>query len=442
MEVATIQYLLIIVGGLFLIMATGTWIGFALYGTALFSLTFLGKGNMQVLLDSLLFNSLYSYTLVSLPLFVLMGNVLIKSGCSSSLFSGVKKILSPFPGGMLHANIVACSIFAACSGSSTATTVAIGGVSYPELQKYGYARGITLGSICAGGTLGILIPPSIMMILYGSLTGNSIGKLFIAGIFPGLLLAIMFMSYIAIACITHPGWSPPRTPFGSPFRYLKNATKGLLEMWPVILLIGGIMGSIYGGLATPTEAAAVASVISFVLWIFYYRTFTVKLFIEVMRETIFLTALLMISVIGARALGMALSHFQIPYSLSLYINSLPISVYAIWTVIIMVYIILGCLIDGIDLIIVSTPVFYPIMVDSLGFDPIWFGVVLTLLVEMSLITPPVGFNLYVTHSITGGKKLEETIMGVLPFVIIMLLLIAIVTIFPEIITYLPNNMGQ
>lgn len=442
MQVDTMQYLFIMVGTLFLVMATGTWIGFALFGTALFSLIFLGKGNMQVLLDSLLFNSLFSYTLVALPLFVLMGNVLIKSGCSTSLFDGVRKILSPFPGGMLHANIVACSIFAACSGSSTATTVAIGGVSYPELQKHGYARGIILGSICAGGTLGILIPPSIMMILYGSLTGNSIGKLFIGGIFPGLLLATMFMAYIAIACIVRPDWSPKRTPFGKPFEYLKNVGKGILEMWPVILLIGGIMGSIYGGLATPTEAAAVASVISFILWVFYYRTFTVELFRDVMRETIFLTALLMISIIGARALGMALSYYQIPYALSLYINSLPISIYAIWAIIVVVYIILGCLIDGIDLIIVSTPVFYPIMVGSLGFDPIWFGIVLTILVEMSLITPPVGFNLYVTHSITGGSKLEETIFGVLPFVAIMLLLIVILTIFPEIIMYLPNNMGS
>lgn len=442
MQVEILQYIIIIIGALFVIMATGTWIGFALYGTAIYSLIFLGKGNMHGLLDGILFNSLYSYTLVALPLFVLMGNILIKSGCSNSLFAGVKKILGPFPGGMLHSNIVACSIFAACSGSSTATTVAIGGVSYPELQKHGYARGITLGSICAGGTLGILIPPSIMMILYGSLTGNSIGKLFIAGIFPGILLSIMFMLYIAIACVIHTDWAPERTKFGNPIIYFKNVAIGLYEMWPVILLIGGIMGSIYGGFATPTEAAAVATVIAFILWAFYYRTMTFKLLKEAIKETIFLTALLMISVIGARALGMALSYFQIPYALSIYIKSLPVSVYFIWAIIIGVYIILGCMIDGIDLIIVSTPVFYPIMVDSLGFDPIWFGIILTILVEMSLITPPVGFNLYITHSITGGKKLEETIIGVFPFVVIMILLIIILTIFPEIVTYLPNNMGQ
>ena len=270
-EFSMITYAIIIVGALFLVMATGTWIGFALYGVALFSLMFLGKGDMQGLLDSILFNSLYSYTLVSLPLFVLMGNILIKSGCSTSLFSGVKKILGPFPGGMLHSNIVACSIFAACSGSSTATTVAIGGVSYPELTKVGYFRRLILGSICAGGTLGILIPPSIMMILYGSLTGNSIGKLFIGGIIPGILLAAMFMIYIGLVCIRHPEWAPERIPFGKGLAYPKAVLKGTLELWPVILLIGGIMGSIYGGIATPTEAGAVAAVISFLLWVFYYR---------------------------------------------------------------------------------------------------------------------------------------------------------------------------
>lgn len=437
-----LTYALIIVGALFLVMATGTWIGFALFGVAFFSLMLLGNGGMHGLLDNILFNSLYSYTLVSLPLFVMMGNILIKSGSSTSLFDGVKKILGPFPGGMLHSNIVACAIFAACSGSSTATTVAIGGVSYPELTKVGYYRRLTLGSICAGGTLGILIPPSIMMILYGSLTGNSIGKLFIGGIIPGILLAAMFMIYIAIACTLKPKWAPARIPFGKGLTYPKAIIMGLLDLWPVILLIGGIMGSIYGGIATPTEAGAVATVLAFVLWVFYYRTFKWQLFIEAMKETVFMTALLMISVIGARALGVALSHFRIPLALSDWIDSLSISAYAVWAVIIVVYIILGCLIDGIDLIIVSTPVFYPIMVGTLGFDPIWFGVVLTILVEMSLITPPVGFNLYVAHSVGGRKKLEDTIIGVFPFVIIMVVIIVILTVFPELILYLPNNMAQ
>lgn len=439
MAATIIFYVVIIVGTLLAIMATGTWIGFALFGTSVIALMFLGQGDMQHVLESTLFNSINSYTLVAMPLFIFMGEILILSGCSNSLFSGVKKILGPFPGGMLHTNIVACSIFAACSGSSTATTVAVGGVSIPELDKQGYAKGITLGSICAGGTLGVLIPPSIMMILYGSLTGNSIGQLFIAGIIPGIALALCFIVYIAVACIIKPAWAPERTNFGG-LHYLKDLIFALKDLWPIIVLIGGIMGSIYGGIATPTEAGAVAVLISIALWVFFYRTFSKKLFIEAIKQTIITNAQLMIGIIGARCLGMALSLLNIPSTLSTYVAELPINTYIIWAIIIVIYIILGCLVDGIDLLVISVPVFYPIMVGGLGFDPIWFGVTLTVLLEMSLITPPVGFNLYVTHSISGSKDMMETIKGVIPFVIVMLVFVWIMTAFPQMATFLPNHM--
>ncbi len=440
MNPAVLFNIVIIVGMLFALLATGTWISFALYGTALFALVFLGRGNMQGILGSLLFNSLDSYTLVSLPLFVLMGEILIKSRCSEPLFRGVRKILSPFPGGMLHANILACSIFAACSGSSTATTVAIGGVSYPEMMKYGYNRKITLGSICAGGTLGILIPPSIMMILYGSITGNSVGRLFIGGIFPGLVLAGLFMAWIVLASIIHPEWMPKRDRFDR--SYPLKALSGLVDLWPIVVLIALIMISIYGGFATPTEAAAVATVVSFLLATFYYRRMSWKIFAEALKETAFLTALLMVSIIGARALGMALSMLQIASALSRFVAALPLDRYLIWAIIVAIYALLGCLIDGIDLLVVTTPVFYPIVTKTLGFDPIWYGVVFVVLLEMSLITPPVGFNLYVTHSIAGGKDLQDTIKGMMPFFIAMLVCIALLTLFPSVVMYLPSRMGR
>ena len=440
MSLTVLFYLIIVIALLFFLLATGTWISFALYGTALIALIFLGRGNMQGILGSLLFNSLDSYTLVALPLFVLMGNILIKSGCSEPLFRGVRKILSPVPGGMLHANILACSIFAACSGSSTATTVAIGGVSYPEMMKYGYDRKITLGSICAGGTLGILIPPSIMMILYGSITGTSVGRLFIGGIFPGLVLAGLFILWIIMASIIHPEWMPKRDRFGKD--YPLRVLSGLVDLWPITALIALIMISIYSGFATPTEAAAVATVVSFLLAAVYYRKMTWKVLVEAMRETAFLTALLMMSIIGARALGMALSMLQVASALSQFVASLPLNRYAIWAIIVLIYALLGCLIDGIDLLVVTTPVFYPIVTKTLGFDPIWFGVVFVVLLEMSLITPPVGFNLYVTHSLAGGKNLEDTIKGMLPFFVAMVVCIALLTIFPNIVMYLPSRMGR
>jgi len=439
MQPETIMYSIIIVVMLFGILATGTYISFALFGTAIVALMFFGRGNMHHLLESVMFQSINSYTLAALPMFVLMGEILIMSNCSILLFRGIKKVLGPFPGGLLHTNIMACSIFSACSGSSTATTVAIGGVSIPELTKQGYARNITLGSICAGGTLGVLIPPSIMMLLYGSMTGNSIGKLFIAGILPGIMLAGLFMLYIALACLIHPEWTPGRSRFGG-LSYLKEVVFSIKDVWPIFLLIGGIMGSIYGGFATPTEAGAVSVVIAFIIWVFVYKTFTVKLFIAAVKETVILNAILMFCIIAARSLGVALSLLNIPSQLSDSIAALDVSRYVIWAAVVLVYILLGCLVDGIDLLIITVPVFYPIMVAGLGFDPIWFGVTLIVLLEMSLITPPAGFNLLITHSISGGKDMMDTIKGSLPFVVVMLIAIIILTVFPGIATFLPNQM--
>lgn len=440
MQPDTIIYTIIVIGMVLGVMATGTWICFALMGTSIFALMFLGRGNMEFILESVLFQSINSYTLVAMPMFIFMGEMLIKSGCSEYLFKGVKKVLAPFPGGMLHTNIVACSIFSATSGSSTATTVAIGSVSIPELTKQGYDRGITLGSICSGGTLGVLIPPSIMMILYGSLTGNSIGRLFIAGILPGLFLAGMFMIYIAFACTVNPKLAPPRASFGGVKKYTIGVLSSFLDLWPVFLLIGGIMFSIYGGFATPTEAGAVSCLLALLIWVFIYRTFTPALFKDAIKGTIIINAQLMASIIAARALGMALSMLNIPTEISAAISGLPVSPYVIWAMVVVIYILLGCFVDGIDLLIITVPVFYPVMVLGLGFDPIWFGVVLTLVIQMSLITPPAGFNLLVTHSISGSKDMMETIKGSLPFVVVMIITLIIFTIFPGIATYLPSLM--
>jgi C4-dicarboxylate transporter, DctM subunit len=440
MDFSVATNLVLMLAALFVLLAMGTWINFALYGVALFSLMFLAETDMSGILSSLLFNSINSYPLVALPLFIFMGELLIKSGSSAPLFRGVQKVTGPFPGGMLHANIISCSIFAACSGSSTATTIAIGGVSYPELTSKGYDRRITLGSIAAGGSLGILIPPSIMMIIFGSITQNSVGRLFIGGIIPGLLLAALFMLWIAIASVIRPKWMPPREKFGR--EYFRTVFSSLRELWPVILLILLIMVSIYGGFATPTEAAAVAAVVALLLVGLVYRKLTFQVIIDALKATVFLTSMMMICVVGARALGMSLSMLQVPTYLSQFVATLEISRYMIWGMLVLIYVMLGCLIDGFDLMLVTTPVFYPIVTKTLGFDPIWFGVTLVVLLEMSLITPPVGLNLFVTHSIGGGLRLQETIIGILPFLVVMLICIAILTAFPGLVTYLPSLMNR
>lgn len=438
MDFSVTTNIALMLGGLFLLLAIGTWINFALFGVSLFSLMFLAKMDMSGILGSLLFNSINSYPLVALPLFIFMGELLIKSGSSIPLFRGVQKALGAFPGGMLHANIISCSIFAACSGSSTATTLAIGGVSYPELTKKGYDRKIILGSIAGGGSLGILIPPSIMMIIFGSITQNSVGKLFIGGIIPGLILAGLFIVWIAMASIIRPDWMPPREKFSQDYLYV--AISSLKELWPVILLILFIMVSIYGGFATPTEAAAVAALVTLLLVGLVYKKLSFKVVVESLEATVFLNSMMMICVVGARALGMALSMLKVPHYLSSFVETLAVSPYVIWAMLVLIYILLGCLIDGFDLMLVTTPVFYPIITNTLGFDPIWFGVTLVVLLEMSLITPPVGLNLFVTHSIGGGERLPETIIGILPFLLIMIICIVILTLFPSLVTYLPSLM--
>jgi len=430
--------LVIIIFLLFTFLLLGLKVHFTLYGVAFIALKFLGKGNMEGILGGLLFNCVNSYTLVSLPLFILMGEILIKSRSSEPLFKGVKKILSPIPGGMLHANIVACSIFAACSGSSSATTLAIGGISYPEMVKAGYDRKITLGSIAAGGTLGILIPPSLMVIIYGSLTRNSVGKLFIGGIIPGILLSLMFMGWIAITSFVFPSWVPKRDKFDKD--YFKKILDGLKDIWPVVVLIMFIMGSIYGGFATPTEAAAVACVVAFLISTFIYKTMSLQVLKESLEETAFLTSTLLICMIGAQAVSMALSMLRIAQGISAFVVALPFSRYAIWGIMVFIYILIGCLIDGFDLLILTTPVFYPIIVGVLHFDPIWFGVILVIIIEMSLLSPPVGFNLFITHTIGGRKKLSDTIIGMLPFFICMLIIVILLTIYPSLVTYLPSKM--
>lgn len=430
--------LLIMLFLLFTFLLLGLKIHFTLYGVALIGLTFLGKGNMQGILGGLLFNCVNSYTLVSLPLFILMGEILILSKSNIPIFRGVKKILSPIPGGMLHANIVSCAVFAACSGSSSATTLAIGGSSYPELIKAGYNRRITLGSIAAGGTLGILIPPSLMMIIYGSLTQNSVGKLFIGGIIPGILLALLFIGWIVIASYIFPSWMPKRSKFDKD--YLKNMMGGFKDVWPIFVLVVSIMGSIYSGIATPTEAAGVSVIISFLIATFFYKTMSWQIIKKSLVETVFLTSVLLACMIGAQAVSMTLSMLRIAQGISTFVASLALGRYAIWAILVFVYMLIGCLIDGWDLLILTTPVFYPIITEILHFDPIWYGVVLVIIIEMSLLTPPVGFNLFITHTIGGRKNLEDTIIGMLPFLACMIFLIILLTIYPSLATYLPSKM--
>ncbi len=424
---------------LFGLILLGSPICFALLGVAAFSLKYLADG-MEGILNALLLNSVNSYPLVAIPLFVFMGEILIRSGSSKPLFEGMRSLLGKVPGGLVHANILSCGIFSACSGSSTATTLAIGSVSYPELSKSGYNKKIVLGSIAAGGSLGILIPPSIMMIIYGSLTTTSVGKLFIGGIIPGIVMASLFCLWIGLASYIHPEWFPAKASQDTRPRMekLKHSFKCL---WPISTLVFIIMGSIYAGFATPTESAAIGVVFSVAIAHFIYKTLTIKVIVESLQSAAFLCSMMMICVVGARAIGMALSMLSIPQELSGYIMSFGLNKYFIWAMLVVVYMALGCLVDGFDLLLITTPVFYPLVVVQLGFDPIWFGVTLVVLLELSLLTPPVGMNLFVTHGLAEKDvKLIDTIKGITPFMIIMLICLVLLTAFPQLILFLPSLM--
>ncbi len=424
---------------LFALLAGGTWISIVLAAVGLFGLAFMCASGTQRMMSEIMFNNMVSYTLMAVPLFVFMGNLLVKCGVSGHLYEGVTKWLRIVPGGLLHANIVTCAIFAACSGSSTATEVAIGTGSVPELLGRGYDRKITLGSIAAGSTLGILIPPSVTMLVFGAYVGISVGQLFIGGVIPGIILATMFIAWIAVATARNPQWAPKREKF-VPRAYFPQALRALKDIWPYMLIILFIMGSIYGGFATPTEAAGLACMISFLEIVLYYKKIDFHMFKDAAVATVALTGFYMLEIVGARTLGMALSMLRVPTYLCTLAAGLPVSRTVIWFGVVLIYILLGCLMDGLDLMLVTTPVFYPLVVYTLGFDPIWFGVTLTVILEMSLLTPPVGLNMYIAHSLGGGKRLQDTIKGIVPFFICMVLCVILLTAVPSLCTWLPSTM--
>jgi len=439
MEIGPIPSVIILLGMLFAFLAGGMWIGIALATVGLFALTFMCMPGTQRMMSEIMFNNMVSYTLMAVPLFVFMGNLIEKGGVSSRLYNGVAKWLRIVPGGLLHANIVSCAIFAACSGSSTATAIAVGTGAVPELLKRGYDRKITLGSLAAGSTLGILIPPSVTMLVFGAYVGVPVGQLFIGGVIPGLILAGMFMGWIAVANIIRPQWSP--RPEKVPLKiYLVEAVVALKDIWPYMLIIGFIMGSIYGGVATPTEAGAIACGITFLIVVFYYKKREFRIFKEAILATVILTGFYMLEIVGARTLGMALSMLKVPTHLCMFVAGLPVSRTVIWAGVVVIYALLGCLMDGLDLMLVTTPIFYPLVVDTLGFNPIWFGVTLTIILEMSLLTPPVGLNMYIAHALGGGKRLQDTLYGIIPFFILMVICVVLLTAIPSLCTWLPSMM--
>ncbi|MCP3888880.1 MAG: TRAP transporter large permease [Desulfobulbaceae bacterium] len=380
-------------------------------------------------MGEVIWNVSSNYNLFAIPLYILLGQLLVKSGIAQRTYKAMDKWLSWLPGGLLHANIASSAIFAATSGSSVATAATMGTISLPECRRYGYNEGFFAASIAAGGTLGILIPPSINLIVYGFLTNTSIPKLFVAGIIPGLLLTIIFMAIIFIICSTKPGIDSDSVKVT-----MKERIASLKDLIPIIVVFIVVLGSIYTGLATPTESAALGVLVALGITA-YYKKLTWQTFVEASEGTIKTTGMIMLILFAAYFLNFIFLSLGVTKQITEFIDGLGFSASNTLFAIILMYMILGVFIETLSMMALTIPVVHPIII-SLGYDPIWFGVVMILLVEMALITPPVGLNLYVTQGVRASGSIKDIILWIVPFVLAILLMILLLIQFPVLALFL------
>lgn len=392
------------------------------------------KMPLSLALGEVAWSSSKDFLLVSIPMFILLGEILLRAGVAERMYGAMVKWLAWIPGGLMHSNIGACAIFAATSGSSVATAATVGTVALPLVKKHGYNERLFLGTLAAGGTLGILIPPSINMIIYAVLTDTSIPKLYLAGIIPGLGLALLFMVMVGVFCLVKPEWG------GRTQRYAwSERIASLVDLLPPLGIFLVVVGSIYAGLATPTEAASLGVVAALALAA-AYRRLSLAMMKEVMENTMRTTAMVMMIIVAAYFLNFIISAIGLTTMLTDYIAGLGLSKFEMLVAIVVFYLILGCFMETLSMMITTIPIVAPVMF-GLGFDPIWFGIIIIILIEMALITPPVGLNLFVVQSLRKHGTLNDVIAGSVPFVVIMILLILILTIFPGIALWLPNTFG-
>jgi tripartite ATP-independent transporter DctM subunit len=371
------------------------------------------------------------FILMAIPLFVLLGEILLRAGIAERTYNALDKWLSWLPGGLMHANIASSAMFAATSGSSVATAATITTVALPQARRYGYAESLFSGSIAAGGTLGILIPPSINLIVYGFLTNTSIPQLFLAGIVPGVLLTILFMLCILVACVLKPELSGGRRQVS-----WKERIQCLTDLIPVMVIFGVVIGSIYAGLATPTESAALGVLAATALAL-CYRAVNLDFFKAVMEGTMRTTAMIMLILISANYLNFVLDAIGLADTLSEFVNNLGMTPFKTLMVVISMYVILGFFVETLSLMVITVPIVTPVLI-GLGYDPVWFGILMILLVEMALITPPVGLNLYVVQGVRRKGSISEVMIGSSPFVIMIAIMIAIMVAFPNMALVLAN----
>ena len=373
------------------------------------------------------------YTFAAIPLFLIMGEFAHSSRISQDLFEFGQRVLGRVPGGLAMATICACGGFAALSGSSLATAAAMGSVSLPQMRRLGYNISVATGTIAAGGTLGIMIPPSIPFVIIGILTGTSISQLLIAGILPGIMLVFLYCSVLYVLCKVRPELGPPAEAYST-----KEVLAALVNVWPMLIIFGSIMGGIYAGVCTPTEAAAVGAFGSFV-FIFIKRRFNARQFLPGLIQTGITATMMLTMLIGAMIFNIFLAGTGLPDAVSAWIQALGVNRYVILAIIMIIYLIMGCLMDSLAMVILSIPFFFPI-VTELGFSPILFGVLAVRGIEIGQITPPVGINVYILKGMCPDVPIEKIFKGVMPFILCDFISLPILIAIPQISLFLPTLM--
>lgn len=392
-----------------------------------------GWSSTAFIFGSTLFNSVASYNLSVVPLFLMMGIFAARTGLSSSLFAAVNAFVGHFRGGLAIASIGACAGFGAICGSSLATTATMTRVAFPEMRKRGYDDSLAAGAIAAGGTLGVLIPPSIILVIYALLTESSIGKLFLAAILPGLLGTFLYALGVVVQTRINPelATSAPKLGWGARGR-------ALIEVWPVVALFGLVMGGIYFGFFSPTEAAAVGAA-GAILVAILRRTLSRDVFSKSVRETVELTGMLFMVLVGATVFNAFIETTQLPNYMIAAIEGMGLAPLGVLVIIIMFYLVLGCLMDGMSMILLTVPIVFPV-VTALGYDPIWFGILVVTVTEISLITPPIGMNLFVIKGVVGDDLATGSILrGVVPFILADIVRVVLLVAFPAIALWLPTT---
>lgn len=431
----TITLSITLAAAMLLMLACGIWVALSLIGVGVIGLMLSGNDQIGLLYATSSWGATTSWSLTALPLFIWMGEILFRTRLSEDLFKGLSPLLNSLPGKLLHVNVLSCGIFAAVSGSSAATAATIGRMTLPELKARGYSERMAIGTLAGSGTLGLLIPPSIILIVYGVAAEVSIGRLFIAGALPGLLLVSLFMGYIIVWAKFNKDELPAHD--GTKISWSEKVI-ALRKLIPILGLIVFVLGSIYGGVTTPSEAAALG-VVGALFLALMSKALNRKSFVDSLLGAVKSSCMIGLILAGAHFLTLAMGFLGIPKSLALCISAMTLSPTELLIYLTVLFVILGCFLDGISVVVLTTAVVLP-MVEQAGIDLLWFGIYIVLVVEMSQITPPVGFNLFVIQALTG-KNILYVALAAFPFFLLILLAVVLITWFPEIVTFLPTNMS-